>query len=91
MTLQDLKNNRNIIIETIINEVGSENVKAVMNRMAIFVDMTMESDVVSFTKQIISDMGMFKQMESKDSKLTKAACRATLGMTQEEYNQKTKI
>ena len=82
MTIEDLKTNRIEIINFITLEVGSENVKSVMNRMSIFVDMTFESDVIAFTKQIISDMGMFKQMEAKDSSLTKAACKATLGMTQ---------
>lgn len=33
MTIQDLKNNRDLIIATITEKVGVENVKSVMNQM----------------------------------------------------------
>lgn len=67
MTLQDLKNNRNEIIDFIVAEVGEENVKSVMERMVDFLYWCRESDVISYTRRTINDMNIIKKMESKDS------------------------
>lgn len=59
-TIQDLKENREIIIATISNEVGTENVKEVMNVLAEYVGFSgyFGMDAKEFTLAVMYDSGI---------------------------------
>lgn len=59
-TLNDLKENREVIIDTITEEVGAENVKEVMTILASYVGFNgyFEKTAEQFTKAVIKDSGI---------------------------------
>lgn len=59
-TIQDLKENREVIIATISNEVGAENVKEVMSVLAEYVGFNgyFGMDAKEFTLAVMYDSGI---------------------------------
>ena len=59
-TIQDLKENREIIIATISNEVGAENVKEVMSVLAEYIGFNgyFGMDAKEFTLAVMYDSGI---------------------------------
>ena len=68
MTLQDLKNNREIIIENITENYGSENVKAVMNELVKWLgyNKITSSDVISYIQEVVELSEIFDEVEVID-------------------------
>ena len=59
-TMQDLKDNRNEIIEVITDECGSENIKEVMTILAAYIGFNgyFGMTATQFTKAVIKDSGI---------------------------------
>lgn len=63
--ITDLKENREIIIETITNEYGAEFVKPVMNEMMSFIGFNgyFEMNAKQFTHAVVKDSGIVDKMQ----------------------------
>jgi hypothetical protein len=68
MTIQDLKNNREVIIETITNTYGESMVKDIMSFMASSLENSVSDTIEDFIAEIF-EMVEFKMRSKKDSKL----------------------
>jgi hypothetical protein len=76
MTIQDLKNNRDIIIEAITNTYGESMVKEIMSFMAASLEDCVADSIEDFIAEIF-EIIEFKMRSKKDSKLITMLANAT--------------
>lgn len=85
-TIEDLKANRNEIIDVIVTECGSENVKEVMTVLASYVGFNgyFGMTAAEFTKSVIKDSGIADKIIFRNG----AKARVTLEEMQIETSKK---
>ena len=75
VTMENLKSDRNEVIETITEMVGANEVKAVMSKMIDNLLITDCTDAVDYTKEIIYKMDYFNGISAQISEQNREAGR----------------